>query len=128
MLLPLMNKLTIAALLSSANLVNPANPTTPKGLSFDASAYVTINNQIRVAVSKSTEAPVVILLKSSDNQVVYRYSIDRKTEKYAVKLNVDELADGKYELEVTSKEGSIRKELNLVTQPVKVTTRVIAMQ
>ncbi|WP_338877047.1 hypothetical protein WBJ53_15435 [Spirosoma sp. SC4-14] len=128
MLLPLMNKLTIAALLSSATLGNPVNPTMPKGLSFDASAYVTINNQIRVAVNKKAETPVVILLKSSDNQVIYRQSIDRKTEKYAVKLNVDELADGKYELEVASKEGSIRKELNLTTKPVKRANRVIAME
>jgi hypothetical protein len=125
MLLPLMNKLAASILMSTATL---ANPTTPKALSFDASAYVTINNQIRVAVVKTADVPVVILLRSSDHRIVFRQSIDKKAEKYAVKLNVEELVDGQYELEVASKEGSIRKQLNLSSQPVQQASRVVAMQ
>ena len=109
-------------------LINPTNPTTPKALSFDASARVTINHEIRVAVQKTTDVPVVVLLRDKNNEVLYQQTIGRKDVKYAAKLNVDELADGQYTLEVKSTEGSIRKTLNLSTQPVESVSRTIAMQ
>jgi hypothetical protein len=125
MLLPFMHKLVASVLMSTATLTNP---TTPKALPFDASAFVTIDNQIRVAVSKTADVPVVILLRSSDNQIIYQRSIDKKDANYAVKLNVEELSDGKYELEVASKEGSIRKQLTLSTKPVEHSSRAVTMQ
>lgn len=124
-MLPLMSKLAGSILMSAATL---SNPTTPKALPFDASAFVTVNNQIQLAVSKTSEVPVIILLRNADNQILFRQGISKKESKYAVKLNVDELVDGDYELEVKSSEGSIRKHLNLSTQPIKQTARVIAMQ
>ncbi|QHW01559.1 hypothetical protein G8759_27995 [Spirosoma aureum] len=120
-----MSKLAVSILMSAATL---ANPTTPKTMSFDASAFVTIDNQIRVSVSKTAEVPVEIVLRNAENQVIFRQDISKKEAKYAVKLNVNELADGKYELEVKSNEGSIRKQLNLSTRPVAQTTRIVAMQ
>ncbi|WP_245564895.1 hypothetical protein [Spirosoma panaciterrae] len=104
------------------------NPTTPKGLSFDASAYVTANHEIRVAVQKSASIPVVVVLKNKSNQVLFEQNIGKKEEKYAMKLNVDDLADGEYELEIKSSEGSIRKQVNLSTKPVLQSNRTIAMQ
>jgi hypothetical protein len=124
-MLPLMSKVAVSLLLSASTFINP---TTPKGLSFDASAYVTVNHEIRVAVQKTADVPVVILLRSKDNQVLYRQNLNTKKVSYAVKLNVDQLADGEYELEVKSSEGSIRKQLNLSTQPVEQISRTIAMQ
>lgn len=128
MLLPLMNQVATSLLLSAATLLNPTTPTTPKELSFDASAYVTINNEIRVAIQKSTDIPVVIFLRGKDHQILFQQNLSKKEAKYAMKLNVDELGDGQYELEVKSSEGSIVKQLNLSTQPVQRATRVIAMQ
>ncbi|WP_338876257.1 hypothetical protein WBJ53_11465 [Spirosoma sp. SC4-14] len=124
-MLTLMSKLAGSILMSAATL---ANPTTPKALPFDASAFVTVNNQIQLAVSKTSDVPVVVLLRNANNQILFRQGISKKESKYAVKLNVDELADGEYELEVRSSEGSIRKHLNVSTQPVQQTARVVAMQ
>ncbi|GAB4017067.1 hypothetical protein GCM10028808_47570 [Spirosoma migulaei] len=119
-----MSKLAASILLSASSLINP---TTPKTLSFDASAYVTINHEIRVAVQKSTETPVVVLLRDKNNEVLYQQTIGKKEARYAMKMKVDQLADGEYELEVKSSEGSIRKQVNLST-PVQQTSRTIAMQ
>ena len=123
MLLP-MSKAAASLLLSASSLINP---TSPKALSFDASAYVTISHEIRVAVQKTADVPVVLLLRDKNNEVIYQKSIGKKELKYAMKLNVDQLADGMYELEVKSSEGSIRKQLNLST-PVQQVSRTIAMQ
>ena len=124
-MLPLMSKVAASLLLSASTLFNP---TTPKSLSFDASAYVTRNNQILLAVQKSDEVPVVVLLRNQNNEVLYRQNISKKEAKYAVKLDVSELADGQYELEIKSEEGSIRKQLTLKNQPLQPITRTIAMQ
>lgn len=121
----LLSQVAATALLSASTLINP---TEPKALPFDASAYVTINHQIRVAVAKNADVPVVVMLRNKSNEVLFRQNISKKEMKYAVKLDVEELADGDYELEVRSNEGSIRKQLNLKTAPVKQPTRVIAMQ
>lgn len=127
-MLPLMSKVAASLLLSTSALINPTNPTTPKALSFDASAYVTINHQIRVAVQKSTNKPVVVLLRNKDNQILFRQQVGKKEARYAVRLDVNELADGQYELEVSSSEGSIQKQVTLSTQPAERINRMIAMQ
>ena len=123
-----MSNVAASLLLSASALINPTTPTTPKALSFDASAYVTASHQIRVAVQKSVDQPVVVLLRNKDNQILFRKQVGKKEARYAVKLNVDELADGQYELEVTSSEGSIHKQVTLSTQPAEQTNRTIAMQ
>ncbi|NDU95179.1 hypothetical protein [Spirosoma terrae] len=123
-MLPLMSKLALSLLMTSTVLTDP---TTPKSTSVEASAFVTIDKQVRVSVVKPADTSVDILLRDSENQVVYRQSLNRKDEKYAVKLNVEQLADGKYELEVRSAKNSIRKQLDLSTKPVQQTNRVIAM-
>ena len=122
---PVLSKAAVSILVGAATLTNPA---TPDSLPFGASAYVTVNNQIRVSVQKNPDIPVVILLRNKDNQVLFRQHVSKRDTKYAVKLDVEELADGQYELEVKSSEGSIRKQLNVATAPVRQTTRVIAMQ
>jgi len=114
-----------SVLLSAATLTNP---TTPKTLSFDASAFVTVNNQIRVAVSKTDDISVAVILRDNHDNVLYQRTISKKEHQVAMRLTVDELADGQYELEVRSNEGSIRKQLTLATKPVQTPSRVIAMQ
>lgn len=124
-MLPLMSKVAASLLLSASAIINP---TTPNALPFGASAYVTANNQIRVAIQKATDVPAVVLLRNKNNEVLFRQNIGKKEDKYAVKLNVDNLADGQYELEVKSSEGSIRKQFNLSTPPVQQITRLVAVQ
>jgi ribosomal protein L31E len=124
-MLSLINQVITGALMSASTLINP---TVPNALSFDASAYVTVNNQIRIAVQKTSDVAVVLLLRNKNNEVLYQKSIKKDEAKYAVKLDVTELTDGQYELEVKSSEGSIRKQLNLSTAPAQRMTRVIAMK
>lgn len=121
----LLSNLAVSLLLSAPTVTNPTNP---KVLSFDASAYVTVDKRIRVAVQKTTDVPVLVLLRNKDNEILFRQYIGKKESKYIVKLNVNELGDGQYDLEVSSKEGSIRKQLSLSTTPKNEPNRIIAMQ
>ncbi|QMW07055.1 hypothetical protein H3H32_22380 [Spirosoma foliorum] len=119
-----MTKVAASLLLSASTLFNP---TTPKTLSFDASAFVTADHQIRVAVRKSAETPIEVVLRNKNHDVLYQHNIGKKEDKYTVKLNVNDLADGEYELEIKSNEGSIVKQLNVSSQPVQQVARTIAM-
>lgn len=125
MLLPVITKLAGSVLLSAATLMNSSGP---KNLSFDASAFVTVNKQVRVAVSKKAETPVTVLLRDANKNILFHQSISKNESSYAVKLNVNDLADGTYELEVKSTEGSIRKEFNLSTQHIQQSSHVVAIQ
>lgn len=122
---------TLATLISAALLsINPGTePTKPKNLSFDASAYVTVNHQIRVAVEKSANTPVTVLLRNKYNEVLFHQQISKNQLKYAVKMDVNDLNDGTYELEIKSSEGSIRKQVTLGTpsEPVPQPTRLVVM-
>ncbi|WP_223834017.1 DUF3244 domain-containing protein [Spirosoma profusum] len=124
-MLPLMSKVAVSLLLSAATFMNP---TTPNALSFEANAYVMTNNQVRVVVQKDADAVVTILLRNKSQEVLYRQIVGKKESAYAVKLDVDALVDGTYELEFKSEKGSIRKQLNLTTPPVQKPLRTIAMQ
>lgn len=124
-MLTLLSKLALSALISTSSLIDP---TTPKSATFDASAFVTNDNQVRVSVIKPANSYAELVLRDSDNQVVFRQSLRRKEDKLALKLNVNQLADGKYELEVVSKQGSVRKQLDLSTRPVEKSSRLVAMQ
>lgn len=114
-MLSLMSKAVAMCLVSASTLWNP---TTPDNLSFNASASVLSSSQIRIAVQKATEKPVVVLLKNEKKDVIFCKTLRKHESTFAVKLDVSELADGTYELEVKSKEGSIYKQFTL-TSPVR---------
>ncbi|GAB3771738.1 hypothetical protein GCM10028818_10930 [Spirosoma horti] len=116
-------------LLSSTSLL--ANPTAPtKPATFDASVYVNKANRIRLAVEKTTaESLTITLRQAGENVPVFMRQIGKKQTKAAIQLNVDELADGTYELEITSASGRIVKQVNLqAATPVMTSERLLAIQ
>ena len=95
-----------------------ANPVAPaKPASFDASLYVTKANKIRLAVEKTTTEPVTINLcqLGKSNVSVFTQQIGRRQTKVALQIDVSQLPDGAYELEIKSATGRIVKQINLAT-------------
>ncbi len=94
---------------------HPANNAT-----FAASAYVTKANKIRVSIDKPNREPMTISLRPVGQQhVVFTEHVNRKTTKATLLLNVDQLADGAYELELKTSSGQLVKQIDLHT-PAKV--------
>ena len=107
-----------------------ANPTAPaKPASFEASVYVTKSNKIRLAVQKTTAQPVSIILRQvGKSSELFVQQMVRKQTKLALELNVDQLTDGIYELEIRSATGSLIKQVSLVTTaPQQTTERTLIM-
>ncbi len=121
---------TLAALflLSTSLFANPTAPAKPA--SFDASVYVTKANKIRLAVEKTTAEPIIITLRQAGgSEALFSRHMGKKQTKAAIQLDVDQLADGTYELEFKSATGSIVKQVKL-GQRVAVETpeRVLAIK
>jgi len=116
-------------LLSSTSLL--ANPTAPaKPATFDASVYVNKANKIRLAVEKTTaESLTITLRQAGENIPVFMRQIGKKQTKATIQLDVDQLADGVYELEIASASGRIIKQVNLqAATPVMTSERLLAIQ
>ncbi|RCR71338.1 hypothetical protein [Larkinella punicea] len=117
----------ICTALLSANLAT-ATPNTPKTRSFETSTFVTNQNKIWVAVEKSSSTPVTVVLRNKDNDVFFKRFIGKNESKFAAKLDVSGLADGQYELEFISSEGSVKKTVNIGKPAVVEPTRMISMK
>ncbi len=121
---------TVAALFFSATplLANPTNPTKPA--SFDASVYVTVNNTIKLAVDKTTaESLRISLHEVGKGDDLFSKLIGKKQTNARLQLNVDELPNGVYELEIKSASGvRIVKQVQLGTvTPTVPTGRLVAI-
>ncbi|GAB3907769.1 hypothetical protein GCM10028803_42120 [Larkinella knui] len=123
-MLNLLSNLICTALLSAPLSGDPA---APKALPFEVGTYVTSENKIRVSIEKSAPESVVLLLRNDKKEILFREVISKKQLKYAAKLDMKNLTDGTYELEFKSAQGAIRKQVNVVTQPVTTPERMVVM-
>lgn len=94
-------------------------------MTFDASVYVTSNSKIKLAVVKTVPGLVSVSLTDTKNHSLFQQTLYKKTMKAAMQLDVSELPDGVYTLEIKSDQGSIVKQINLGTPKAE---RSIAMQ
>lgn len=127
-LIPVTAKTLFASLLLSTSLLaNPTNPTKPT--SFDASLYITKANKIRLAIEKKNPEPVRITLRQSNqpNEIVFSQTMGRKQPRLALQLDVDQLEDGTYNLEIHSSSGTIVKQVSLITPTKSALERTVTI-
>ncbi|QJD79760.1 hypothetical protein [Spirosoma rhododendri] len=95
----------------------PAEPT-----SFEASAYVTKAHKIRLSIDKTNQERLTINLRPVGQQsAVFTEYVRRKVTRATLVMDVDQLADGAYELELKTANGRLVKYIELRT-PVEVAT------
>ncbi|MCX6218505.1 hypothetical protein [Spirosoma sp.] len=120
----------VAALFVSATplLANPTNPTKPA--SFDASVYITNTNKIKLAVDKTTVESVSISLREvGQSNYLFTQQVGKRQTQARLQLNVEDLPNGAYELEIKSASGaSIIKQVQLgATTPMAAPQRLVAI-
>lgn len=93
-----------------------------KPVSFDASAYVTKAHKIRLSIDKTNREPLTIKLRPvGETSPVFTQYVGRKVTKTTLVLDVDQLGDGAYELELKTASGQLVKYIDLRT-PAEVAT------
>ena len=119
---------TLACALALSTTVAFANPTEEKtAAKFEASAFISKDASIRVAVKKNVHERVYLTLANAKGEVLYAETIHKNDMSYAAKLNVSELADGAYKIEIVAGKERIVKQLNVSTKTTDV-ERTITMQ
>jgi ribosomal protein S6 len=121
---------SIACALALTTTVAFAHPTEDKTsnnrpeATFESSAFVTADANLRVAIKKNAPQTVYLTLKNTDGQVLFAETIGKKEMAYAAKINVSDLTDGNYQLEIVSGKNRVVKQLNLSSKKVEVQRQV----
>lgn len=121
---------SIACALALTTTVAFAHPTEDKTsnnrpeATFESSAFVTADANLRVAIKKNAPQKVYLTLKSNEGQVLFAETIGKKEMAYAAKINVSDLTDGNYQLEIVSGKNRVVKQLNLSSKKVEVQRQV----
>jgi ribosomal protein S6 len=91
---------------------------------FESSAFVTADANLRVAIKKNAPQKVYLTLKNNEGQVLFAETIGKSEMAYAAKINVSDLTDGNYQLEIVSGKNRVVKQLNLSSKKVEVKRQV----
>ena len=115
------------ALVATATFTaNAEDKETKKAAGFGTGIYSTKSGKINVLVNKvSADASTTILLRNEKGDIVYRETVGKNTQKFGRTLNVDDLASGKYEIEVASQGEKQTKSFELSEQKSE---RVLAVK
>lgn len=79
-----------------------AKPGRPAVSSFKTGIYTSISGQLHIALNKQVGGPVDIRLKSSTGDLLYNRHLGKKETSLRARLNLDNLDDGDYVLEITN--------------------------
>ncbi|MBC8151723.1 MAG: hypothetical protein H7Z72_02315 [Bacteroidetes bacterium] len=114
-------------LMTATLFANPIDPVTTA--SFNTCLYITKANKIHLAIEKITAAPITITLRplGAGQPCIFRQCLGKKQAKLALRLDVSELVDGIYELEIKSATGQTIRQIELATpaRQTEVTRRIV---
>jgi len=114
------------ALFATAFTANAEEKEVSKSAAFETGIYATKNGKINVRVDKlNSDSPTTLLLKNKNGEIVYRETVARSLQKFGRVLNLDELAAGKYEIEIASQGEKQSKTFELSESKVE---RVLAIK
>lgn len=116
---------TLACALALTTSFAFANPTEEKtAAKFEASAFTTKDASIRVAIKKNVHERVYLTLSNAKGDVLFAETISKNDMSYSAKLNLSELADGSYQIEIKAGKEQIVKQLNVSTKTSDVERKV----
>ncbi|MBN8823930.1 MULTISPECIES: hypothetical protein [unclassified Spirosoma] len=107
---------------------NPGTKKAAQAATFKTGIYTTVSGKLNIALDKEKGGPVDIRLKSSDGRVLYNYRLGKKEEIYRTQLNLTDLEDGVYQLEVTNGVETTTQAVKLSTHKPSIVNRVVAIQ
>ena len=120
--------LTLGVVTSAASFAN----TNPGGRSaavatYKTGIYSTKTGQLAIALDKAKGGAVDIRLKNADGKVLYSQHLGKHEQTYRTRLNLTELEDGIYQLEVTNGVETTTQNVTISTQQPTTPGRVISI-
>lgn len=95
--------------------------------SYKTGIYTTIEGKLNVALDKETGGAVDIRLKNTEGKVLYAQHLGKNETGCRVKLNLDDLQDGIYQLEITNGVETTTQSVTLSTNNPTTPNRIVAV-
>ncbi|MVM32988.1 T9SS type A sorting domain-containing protein [Spirosoma sp. HMF4905] len=120
--------LTLGIVTSAASFAhtNPGTrPTT--AAAYKTGIYSTPNGQLNIALDKEKGGAVDVRLKGADGKVLYTQHVGKNERNYRVRLNLSELADGVYQVEVSNGVETTTQTVTISTNQPSAPSRLISI-
>ncbi|GAB3642712.1 T9SS type A sorting domain-containing protein [Spirosoma arcticum] len=92
---------------------------------YKTGIYSTVTGKLQIALDKQAGGSVTVQLKDSDGQLLYSQHLGKKETSFRTRLNVDELPDGNYVLEITNGVETTRQTITLKTKQSTAANRIV---
>lgn len=114
---------------TSVATVSHANPITrPANVaSYKTGVYSSVDGKLNIALDKTVGGSVNITLKDANGKTLYVERLGKKATTSRIRLNLDELKDGTYQVEITNGVETTTHNVVLSTPQSSSPTRVVAL-
>lgn len=128
----LISSLALALSLSIASTNTLLADTTPANhpaavAAYKSGIYTTTSGNLNIAVDKETGGSVDIRLKNAEGKVLFTRYLSKQERTCRLKLNLNDLADGTYQLEITNGAETTTQTVTLSTNQPTTPSRLIAV-
>ena len=116
----------VVATTSSFSLAEPINKAA--AVSYQESIYTTKDGKLAIALNKEVGGAVEIRLKSVSGEILYTRHIAKNESQSRMRLDVSELPDGNYQIEITNGVSTKTHAVTIATQHPETPGRVVTMK
>ncbi len=95
--------------------------------SFQSAMYLNKEGKLMINVQKEASVPVIIRIRDRENNVMHQHYLSDKATSCGVKLDISNLEDGNYKVEIISKSEKNVQNIELST-PEVVTSRTLSFE
>lgn len=94
---------------------------------YKVGVYSTVAGALRVAVDKEIGGPVDVRLKDANGKVLYTQHLHKKEHSCRLHLNLSDLEDGAYQLEITNGVETTTQTITLSTNQPTTPSRIVSV-
>ncbi|UFH54713.1 T9SS type A sorting domain-containing protein [Spirosoma sp. KNUC1025] len=97
-------------------------------VSYKTGIYTSVSGKLHIALDKQTGGAVDIRLKNADGKIMYREHLGKNESKYRTQLDMSELPDGVYQVEITNGVDVTTHSVTLSTEQPTTPNRLVAIK
>lgn len=112
---------TVATITSEAKPIG--RPTV--AATYKTGIYTSSNGKLNIALDKQTGGPVSVQFKTVDGKVLYSQHVGKNERTYRQRLDLNELTDGTYVVEITNGVETTRQTISISTTNPTTPGRII---
>ena len=121
--------LSLAALTSSATFAetNPGGKTKTVA-TYKTGIYMTQDSKLSIALDKEKGGTVSISMRSADGRILYSQHLGKNDQTYRTRLNLSQLEDGVYQVEITNGVETTTQRVTISTKQPDAPDRLISVR